>query len=163
MTPFWGTIKLIVPRLGSGTSFAALSVWRRSGPSDIAAMQMTEFSELEAIYRIAYSGAKARAKKNGWRILSDAEFLQVVRRSKGCCELTGRAFDNTAYTVPWRGKRPFQSYPWRPSLDRLDNLQGYEIENVRLVCVEVNAALSYLPDEVFAEMCRAFVAKHGLQ
>jgi len=114
------------------------------------------------MYRRAYSGAKGRANENGWTIMSKEEFVQLVNRAGGYCELTGRTFDDTAYTVPWRSKKPFKSYPWRPSLDRLDNMRGYEFENVRLVNVEVNAALSYLPDEVFAEMCRAYVAKHGM-
>lgn len=120
------------------------------------------FAALPRMYRDAFNGAAKRARKRLWRCLSKAEFLEVVARANGRCELTGHPFEDRAYVVPWRGRRPFKSYPWAPSLDRRNIESGYELENVRLVCASVNGALSYLPDEVFAEMCRAFVAKHGM-
>ena len=119
------------------------------------------FADLPAIYRRAYTGAKSRAKRHDWRLLTEDEFVTIVSRAEGSCEVTGHPFNDSAYVVPWRGRAPFKSYPWAPSLDRLDIERGYERENVRLVCANVNTAMSYLPDEVFAEMCRAFVAKHG--
>jgi hypothetical protein len=57
----------------------------------------------------------------------------------------------------WRDHEPFQGWPWAPSLDRRNNALGYQVENGRLVCATVNRSLSYYPDDVFAEMYRAFV------
>jgi hypothetical protein len=118
---------------------------------------MADFNALALMYRLAYSGARGRAMRKGWPCLSPQEFVVVTRRAQDRCEVTGRTFDREPHEVPWRGRRPFKSYPWAPSLDRLDNMGGYEAANVRLVCVCVNAALGYWSDAVFAEMCRAFV------
>jgi hypothetical protein len=119
------------------------------------------FDGLEKMYRLAYAAARGRPKRSGWPCLARDEFVQLVQCASGHCELTGRQFNRKAIRVPWRGRQPFDSFPWAPSLDRLDNMGGYEASNVRLVCVCVNSARGYWSDEVFDEMCRAYVVRHG--
>lgn len=64
------------------------------------------------------------------------------------CEVTGIPFDLTLGRDRWRG-------PFRPSLDRIDSRLGYTVENFRLVCVVVNAALGEWGDIVFWQMVQA--------
>jgi hypothetical protein len=39
--------------------------------------------------------------------------------------------------------------PYAPSLDRIDSARGYEIDNIRWVCVAVNFMMNQWGDEVF--------------
>lgn len=62
------------------------------------------------------------------------DFLGIVARSNGHCELTGIPFDTSS--GEW-GRRP-----WMPSVDRADSAKGYTPENVRLVCYAANCAMN---------------------
>lgn len=82
--------------------------------------------------------------------LSAAEFLAVVKRAGGRCELTGIAFDATRHAP---GKRA----PFAASLDRIDCAGGYVADNVRLVCLIVNCALGDFGEQAFQVAAEAFL------
>jgi hypothetical protein len=79
-----------------------------------------------------YLGAEKRSASKGFAsLLSIDEFLAVVDRAAGRCEVTGIEFARSE-----SGRSP-----WAPSLDRIDAKRGYTADNVRLVCLLVNQAL----------------------
>ena len=51
--------------------------------------------------------------------------------------------------------------PRAPSLDRIDASGGYTLNNVRIVCWQVNAALNSFGEAAFAEIARAYVGRTG--
>ena len=48
-------------------------------------------------------------------------------------------------------------YPFRPSVDRIDNSKGYHIANIRLVWYFVNVARNKWTDDQLIECCDAVV------
>lgn len=100
-----------------------------------------------AVLRRAYFNAERRTHEAGGRIftLSIEEFMAIIARAGGRCELTGIPFEE-----PVKGTRN----PFVASLDRIDSTLGYFAGNVRLVCLVANVALNSWGDaplRVFAE------------
>lgn len=101
-------------------------------------------------YRLLYKRAEMNAAKREIPfLLAKEEFDQIVKRSKGRCEITGLRFDLGVIAGAYR--RPFA-----PSLDRISSSGAYEYANVRLVCCAVNAALSDWGIAVFERMATAY-------
>ena len=77
--------------------------------------------------------ARRRAKRKGVLFnLSEQDIADLqVRINAGVCELTGTPF-------VLNGGRHFNS----PSFDRVDSSKGYTIDNVRVVCHLMNAAMN---------------------
>lgn len=93
-----------------------------------------------------------RAKKNARtrRIpfdLTREQFVEIVKRANGRCEVTGIAFELDIR--PGSARRPFA-----PSLDRIQSAGQYTAANCRLVCGIVNAALSDWGEGVFWKMVK---------
>lgn len=80
--------------------------------------------------------------------LTKEEFLELVDRADGRCEVSGLPFDLRYWKQSKR--RPFA-----PSLDRIDATRAYTKRNCRLVCGIVNAALSDWGEEPFRMMVAA--------
>jgi len=96
---------------------------------------------------------KYRDKKAGRTCqlkINDIEF--VLRISNGRCAVTGIPFD---FSKTGECKRA----PYQPSIDRIDNSKGYTPENIRLVCLAVNIAMSDWGEEVFSSICSGYVFK----
>ena len=99
--------------------------------------------------------ARARARLSGEPFTITAEDLNVLwRRGGGRCEMTGLQFSRQSINGCRRA-------PYKPSLDRIKRGAGYTPENVRLVCVWVNAALNEWGEEVFKTMVAAFRNHQG--
>ena len=83
-----------------------------------------------------YCDSKRSAKRRNIPFeLSKDEFVELVLSSRGRCALTGIQFDFTpTETSRYR--------PWAPSVDRINHLEGYTLDNCRVVCVIVNNALN---------------------
>jgi hypothetical protein len=95
---------------------------------------------------------KSRAKEYSMDFDLDKLFLtELYEKQSKKCALTGLEFE-VEREVEYRKRRPFA-----PSIDRIDYKKGYTKNNVRLVCVAVNIALSDFGDEVFDKMCLAYV------
>ena len=110
----------------------------------------------QAAYRMkdrAYYWATSRAKDSGRALMGREEFEVMWERSGARCELTGIAFS----------PRPVESveriWPWHPSIDRIDNSDGYTFSNSRLVCVAMNMAMHEFGEHVFVTLARCFVER----
>lgn len=113
---------------------------------------------LHADWRTLMKNAKRRAAIIGKTCTLTEDCMRtLVERAGGKCEVSG---------IPFRYKRGGQgngkTAPFAPSIDRLDNAAGYTLENCRLVCWCVNAAMGAWGDEVFWEMVHA-AARHKPQ
>lgn len=101
---------------------------------------------------IIYS--KSRAKQYSLDFNLDKEFISTLYEIQNKkCALTGLDFKFEQQTG-YKKRRPFA-----PSIDRIDCTKGYTQDNVRLVCSVVNIALSDFGDQVFDQMCEAYVNK----
>lgn len=89
--------------------------------------------------------ARKRARRRGWSFgLTLDQLLVLWRRAAGRCEVSGLPFNSEPTEHRWN--------PFGISLDRINCGLGYDYENVRLVCVCVNAALNQWGDTVFWKM-----------
>lgn len=97
-----------------------------------------------------FSGAKARAKKNGKSFtLTEQDIHQLIDEANWRCQLTGIPFET--------GRRGYKFGPFRPSVDRIDSSLGYVPGNVRLVCTSVNLALGQWGEEAFKKISIGYV------
>lgn len=85
--------------------------------------------------RSLHTEAKRNAKRREIPYsLTLQDVRSLVAQANGRCQLTGIAFTEEIVN----GSR---TKPYRPTIDRIDNSHGYHPDNVRLVCVAVNAAM----------------------
>lgn len=92
---------------------------------------------------------RARRKRMTWSLTR--EWL-LLRLETGACEATGLKFVLTPVGGAFR-------HPRCPSIHRVDNRRGYEPDNCQLVICQFNAALNEWDEELFAEMCAAYLMK----
>jgi hypothetical protein len=87
--------------------------------------------------------SKKRAKKFNWDCNLDLVYLaQLWINQNGKCALTGQWLDHQS---GWADDKN----PYRTSIDRIDNSQGYVKGNVRLLTHWANNAKSTWTDKVF--------------
>ena len=92
-----------------------------------------------------------RARNNGWRFDIDRDYLvSLWHAQQGRCAVSGMSMQTQSGTRE-------QKNPYRASLDRMDNNQGYVRGNVRFVCHWVNNAKSTWTDDVFDSFIGAIV------
>jgi hypothetical protein len=103
-------------------------------------------------YRQSTDSAKARGMAHD---LTPGQFTDALMRSAGYCELTGIKFDFVT--------RHRLFHPWKPSIDRIDSGIGYTADNVRIVCIVVNLALSHWGEEVLERIAIALLVRKHLQ
>lgn len=111
-----------------------------------------------SIDSLLLSDTKYRAKRKGIECtLTRAEVQEVLKRSKGRCELTGIRFDRAYKGV----NNEYHHRPFKPSLDRIDAKKGYTLDNVRVVLFMVNTALSEFGERMFERIARAYLERRG--
>ena len=89
------------------------------------------------------TNSRKRAKKFGWKCDLDLTYLvELWIAQSGKCALTGQILDYESGTLNNKN-------PYRTSVDRIDNSQGYIKGNVRLLTHWANNAKSTWPDNVF--------------
>lgn len=89
--------------------------------------------------------------------LTEADIVARLVSCRDRCEVSGIPFDyGPKKNAAWR-RRPFA-----PSLDRVSNCHGYELENLRLVCTAVNIGINEWGLETFAEICRGVTAAQAV-
>lgn len=76
------------------------------------------------------------------------DLVEVYLRQKGKCALTGMPF-----VLPDNRDDQERRGPWSPSVDRLNNRNGYTVENIQLVTVMANGAKSDFTAKEFHRMC----------
>jgi hypothetical protein len=105
------------------------------------------------IYKQAKKHAGGRHAKKGIAFtLTIEEFNTLVARCENRCELSQRAFEDTA------NLQAFQRHPHYPSLDRIDATGPYSFANCRIVTVSINMALGTWGEDVLMENAVALVA-----
>jgi hypothetical protein len=97
------------------------------------------------------TGCRSRSTEKGRQCsLTAAQLADIMRRSRGRCEVTG---------LPFQVHKPTDSRarPFFHSLDRRDASRGYVDGNCRLVCYAANLAMSNWGEEVFAQIATGYV------
>ena len=84
--------------------------------------------------RTLVNGAKQRAKKKGINFDLTPEWVENKLKS-GYCEVSGTPF----YIKPYSSKAEYKRvHPHSPSLDQISPSGGYTMDNVQVVCDQVN-------------------------
>lgn len=96
-----------------------------------------------------YFGTKHRARLNGLAFTLSRDWI-VAALDLGVCSATGIPFDLTL----GNGRGPFS-----PSIDRIDNSQGYVDGNCRLVVWIYNTARNHWGDEPLRRMVEALASR----
>lgn len=92
-----------------------------------------------------------RARNMGWQFNVDRAYLvNLWHEQQGRCAISGMPMQTQSGTRE-------EKNPYRASLDRVDNSQGYVRGNVRFVCHWVNNAKSTWADHVFDQFIGAIV------
>ena len=100
----------------------------------------------------AIKRAETRARSRSWEFdLTEVWVRDRIAKQNGRCVLTGIPFT----TTPEPGRRN----PFAPSIDRVDCSRGYTKDNVRIVLLSVNIALSDWGEEHFATIAHAYVGR----
>ena len=94
--------------------------------------------------------AKERAGKAGLPVTITYEWIKA-RLDLGWCQATGLAFDFSAANGRWMRRLA-------PSLDRIDNAQGYTPENTQVVVWHYNCAKGHWTEEDFLDLARRRLA-----
>jgi hypothetical protein len=118
---------------------ATLRLWLKADPSP----------EVVARRRlwVPFYNARARALRDGLPVMSHDEYLTLLQRADGKCEVTGITFG-------YRRPAGARTAPWAPSIDRIESGRGYDFTNCRLVCVAVNFALNEFGEAVLRRIAR---------
>jgi len=95
---------------------------------------------------------RAAAKGRGLPFdLTPAQVYGLMKSTGFRCAISGVPF---AKRFAKDGKRD----PWAPSIDRIENRQGYTLDNVRIVCVAANIAMNDWGLDVLLRLSRGIVA-----
>ncbi len=101
--------------------------------------------------KLFYS-ANDRAKRRGIVFTIElADMLALWEKQQGKCVMTGMPF---ILELPHSDPK---ENPWRPSMDRIDPLKGYEVGNIRLVVKIGNYARHNFPEKDLEYFCRRYL------
>jgi len=95
-------------------------------------------------YRM-WNNARQRSKAKGHEFSISLDWVKE-RLTAGACEVTGIPFDHSFSRI------------WSPSLDRIDNTQGYTPDNTRMVVFIYNSAKNTGTDSDVLRMAKALIA-----
>jgi hypothetical protein len=88
---------------------------------------------LEGRAKLLFNNAKDRARRTGKEFdLTEEWIIEILKN--GICQATGIPFDLE------QGDGQGQGRAWGPSLDRIDNSEGYTKDNTQVVCWIYNRA-----------------------
>jgi hypothetical protein len=96
------------------------------------------------------AGRHARAVTQD--VLGKVDVLRLLLEQDYRCAISGSYFTHDAFSG--EGTSPYQ-----PSVDRIDPGRGYERDNVRIVCLMVNYAMSNWGEEPLRKMAARIVAR----
>lgn len=103
----------------------------------------------DALYQMLYSASKRRPTEN---IATVEDLVELYEKQNGLCAVSG-------FEMIWRANKGGGKQPNSMSLDRIDGKRGYEIDNLRLVCWQVNLFKNCWTEEQMIEMARAIVQR----
>lgn len=105
-------------------------------------------SPRKAFYQMLYAAAKRRPTKD---IATVDDLMEMFNLQEGRCAVSGMEMD-------WASNRGGKKLPTSMSLDRIDGNRGYEKNNLRLVCWQVNLFKNCWNDDQMLAMALAIVA-----
>lgn len=104
-------------------------------------------SPKNTFYRMLFSAAKRRPTKN---IATVDDLMEMFEAQKGLCAISGVKMD-------WASNRQGKKLATSISLDRIDGSKGYEKENLRFVCWQVNLFKNCWSDQEMLTMAKRIV------
>lgn len=135
-----------------------MDAWRRSAGAEIAARRI-KGDEDRAIHEIALKLAKNARQRAARRRLTctiTAETICALLKLQGRkCAVSGLPFNLVFNLAKTHSRNLFA-----PSLDRIDNIRGYEPGNVRIVLAAVNYAINEWGLDHYLNICRAVAANN---
>jgi len=96
---------------------------------------------------IAAWRSSAKRRKHRW-VLTKEQLDRRFNEQRGICALSGLKMVME------------KESPYRPSIDRIDSMRGYEDGNFQFVCSAVNVMKNKLPESEFVKLCRAISDNH---
>ena len=123
----------------------------RSKPQTAIEYGKTYRSSLIGASNSLLYSARVRAKKRNIECSLSREWIKSKLQA-GICERSGIPFNMNAN----EGKKPFA-----PSLDKVDNNEGYNFANTAVVCDAYNRGKGPYPDIDFIAMCCAVAERHS--
>ena len=113
-----------------------------------------KISAATSVLRRIYRRTLSRASRLDISVELTAEDLfGMYDRQLGRCAMTDIELDLT------NGRTKGHKRPWAPSLDRIDNKNGYTKANCRLVCVAANFAMNEWGESVLREMAVGYMGR----
>lgn len=82
--------------------------------------------------------------------LTASQVLRLMRAADFRCSISGIAFSRQPPEILARD-------PWAPSIDRIENRQGYVIDNIRIVCLAANLAMNEWGYDTLLRLANAVV------
>jgi hypothetical protein len=82
--------------------------------------------------------------------ITAAQVFSMMRSTDFRCSVSGVALSKIL-------KGDGEVDPWAPSIDRIDNRQGYTIDNVRIVCIAANLAMNRWGYDTLLRLARGVV------
>lgn len=125
------------------------SAWRAAHAEHLR--QRGERRRVEKRAMCLVASARIRARRLGVPFTLCEEDIQQIQRviDDGRCELSGAFFE----LVAGKGKRARS-----PSLDRIEPSKGYTSENVRVVCLCLNAGMGHWGEEALRDVVQEWLA-----
>lgn len=96
---------------------------------------------------VARSRANAKGRRGLTHTLTKDEAVALLEEANWKCAVTGTPF--SLEVVGPRNQRPYA-----PSIDRLDNADGYSKSNCRIVCAAVNIAMNTWGSDVLLKLAK---------
>jgi hypothetical protein len=94
--------------------------------------------------------ARKRAARRGMEFSITNEIVVALwHKQNRVCAITALPF------TPQSKNKTTMREPWRPSIDRIDQEQGYTPDNIRIISVIANLGRNEFSDEDFLKMCKA--------
>lgn len=97
------------------------------------------------------AGNTRRSKRATDEYITRTDILRLLKKQDYRCAVSGSYFTHDAFEA--RSRDPFQ-----PSVDRMDCSRGYELDNIRIVCLAVNIAMSDWGEAVLRKIAERIVA-----
>ena len=140
--------------IAGSTEVGSAYIGRAVSDTALKREKASVWSGYPAWAKALYAGAGTRSRLAGRDHFSVADFLEVVDRAGGRCELSGIEFETS--------KSPGRRNPFSASLDRIDYSTGYTRGNVRLICLILNCALADFGEAALERAATAFLkARRG--
>jgi hypothetical protein len=139
---------------GCGKELNTTMYWRKWCSKECHKENYYRLSTLNPYWRLnkLCHFAKNRAKTKELAFNIDGEYMSKLwDEQKGKCSVSGIDLDLSKSDL-------YSANPYSPSIDRIIPSKGYIKGNVRIVCYQVNVALSEYGEDQLLKMCRAIAS-----